>query len=216
MGLENNGLNSKGKNSKGKEHPYVIDLINRTKEGDDQAFAEILHLYSNRILYVVKRYVSEPSDISDVCQEVYIRLFRYMKTFKGDSSFYTWLYSVISSVSKNYLATKSRTNHLNVNDDYNFTDYMEFAIDIHENVNPQDILVSDETLDLLTRTIDKLPDMLREVIILREIEGLPYETIAGSLKISVGTVRSRIFRARSIIEDRLNYDGRILMLHHKI
>lgn len=214
MSITTNGNNST-RIIRSSEHPLVIDLIKKTKEGDDQAFAEIIHLYSNKILYVVKRYVSEPSDISDVCQEVYIRLYKYIDSFKGDSTFYTWLYSVITSVAKNYIANNSKYNHINVNEDYNFTDYMDFAIDVHQNVNPQDILVSDETFDQLTDTIDHLPQMLKEVIMLREIEGLPYEDIATSLKVSVGTVRSRIFRARSIIEQNMNSDGKILMLHHK-
>lgn len=222
MSYETDGINRNNNNSKqngvsvNSEHPYVIDLINRTKSGDEDAFAEILHLYSSRILYLIKRYSSDPTDIADISQEVYIRLFKYMQSFKGDSTFYTWLYSVISSVAKNYLINKSKHNYINANDDYNFTDYMDFAVDVHENVDPQEILVSDETLDLLANTINNLPKLLKEAILLREVEGLTYEDIAESLDTTVGTIRSRIFRARTIIEDSMNGDDSILMLHHKI
>jgi RNA polymerase sigma-70 factor (ECF subfamily) len=194
------------------DNPYVIDLINKSKNGDDHAFAEIVHLYQNKVTYIVKRYISEPSDVSDVCQEVFIKVFRYLDSFKGNSTFYTWLYSVTSSVAKNHLINLQKLNLVNRDDSF-FTDYMDFAVDVHENINPQDILVSDETMSIVSDTINKLPKLLREIIILREIEGLSYEKIASVLKISKGTVRSRIYRARTIIEQNVNNSDTVLSLH---
>lgn len=199
-------------NSSNKEHPYVIDLIARSKLGDDEAFAEIVHMYQSRVVYVVKRYISEPADISDVCQEIFIKVYRYLDSFKGDSSFYTWIYSVAASVAKNHLNNMQRLNLVTRDDNY-FTDYMDFAIDIHENTNPQDILVSDETMGIVSDTIDELPKLLKEVIVLREIEGLSYDKISEILHISKGTVRSRIYRARTIIEDSVNKSETVLNLH---
>lgn len=201
-----------GEISNKNEHPYVIDLINRSRQGDRDAFSEIVHLYQRRVLFVVKRYISEPAEVSDVCQEVFIKVYKYLDSFKGDSTFYTWLYSVASSVAKNHLITLQRLNFV-TSDDISFTDYMDFAVDIHENIDPQEILVSDETMDILSNTIAELPKLLKEVIVLREIEGLSYEKIAELLKISKGTVRSRIYRARSIIEESVNTQENVLTLH---
>ena len=199
---------------RGGDTPYVIDLIERSKQGDEEAFTEIVNLYQNKILFVVKRYVSEPAEVSDVCQEVYIKIYRYINSFKGDSTFYTWLYRVASSVAKNHLVHINKQSYITTSDEYNFTDYMDFAVDVHENSNPQEILVSDETLTELSQIIDELPKLLKDVIVLRELEGLSYDKIADSLHISKGTVRSRIFRARSIIEDKINTNDKILMLHY--
>lgn len=197
-----------------KDLPYVIELIERSKQGDDEAFAKIINLYQNKILFIVKRYVNEPAEVSDVCQEVYIKVYRYLDSFKGDSTFYTWLYRVASSVAKNHIVYINKQSYITTSNEYNFTDYMDFAVDVHENSNPQEILVSDETLTELSQVIDDLPRLLKEVIILRELEGLSYEQIASSLHISKGTVRSRIFRARTIIENKINANDKILMLHH--
>lgn len=198
--------------SRAKDNPHVVDLILKSKNGDQKAFTELINMYKHKIAYVVRRYVHEPSEASDVCQEVFIKVYKYINTFKGDSMFYTWLYSITARVAKNHLINLQRLNYITQDQD-TFTDHMDFAIDVHENVNPQDILVSDETLDLLTEVINKLPKLLREVIILREIEGLSYDKIAEVLSISPGTVRSRLFRARTIIEEAINLNGEIINLH---
>jgi RNA polymerase sigma-70 factor (ECF subfamily) len=188
--------------SKEAENARIIVLVNRAQEGDDKAFTELVKIFQPKIMYIIKRFIHEAVDISDVSQEVFFKVHKYIRSFKGESSFYTWLYSVTTSVAKNYLMQMKR-NPLSTTLDNSFTDFMDFAVDIHTNENPQDILVSDETESIIVETLESLPEILRDVIVLREIEGLSYLKISELLNIPEGTVRSRLHRARNIIEESI-------------
>lgn len=194
----------KKRNDKAKslENAHVAELVKKAQGGDDAAFSEIVKIFQPRIFFIIKRYIHQQAEVSDVSQEVFLKVHRYINSFKGDSSFYTWLYSVTTSVAKNYLATLKKSSLLTSYEN-SYTDFIDYAVDKDNNVNPQDILVLDETENMLLETFEKLPDILRDVIMLREIEGLSYVRIADLLDIPEGTVRSRIHRARSIIEDSL-------------
>lgn len=188
--------------SKEAENARIIVLVNRAQEGDDKAFTELVKIFQPKVMYIIKRFIHEAVDISDVSQEVFFKVHKYIRSFKGESSFYTWLYSVTTSVAKNYLMQMKR-NPLSTTLDNSFTDFMDFAVDIHTNENPQDILVSDETESIIVETLESLPEILRDVIVLREIEGLSYLKISELLNIPEGTVRSRLHRARNIIEESI-------------
>ena len=203
---------SVGKKLKKFENAYINALVSRAQADDDSAFCELVQLFQPKVHYIIKRFIREKVDIADVSQEVFIKVHRYLKGFKGESSFYTWLYSVTTSVAKNHLLLMKRTQ-LVTTIEGGFTDYMDFAVDVHENMDPQDILVSDETENTLIETLESLPKILREVIVLRELEGLSYIRISNILNIPEGTVRSRIHRARSIIEQHLGDTGTSL-IHH--
>lgn len=188
--------------SKEAENARIIMLVSRAQEGDDKAFTELVKIFQPRVMCIIKRFIREAVDISDVSQEVFFKVHKYIRSFKGESSFYTWLYSVTTSVAKNYLLQMKR-NPLSTTLDNSFTDFMDFAVDIHSNENPQDILVSDETESIIVETLEGLPEILRDVIVLREIEGLSYLRISELLNIPEGTVRSRLHRARNIIEESI-------------
>ena len=162
------------------ENAYINELVKKAQQDDEGAFTELVHLFQPKVHYIIKRYIREQVDIADVSQEVFIKVHKYIKGFKGDSSFYTWLFSVTTSVVKNHLLIMKKTQLLTTIDG-GFTDYMEFAIDVHENIDPQDILVSDETENTLIETLENLPKILREVIVLRELEGLSYVNISNIL-----------------------------------
>lgn len=182
---------------------YINKLVEKAQQGNNEAFNQLVLIYNPRVQNIARKYLIPTSDLSDISQEVFIKVYKYIKGFKGESSFYTWLYAVATSVIKNYLMTSSKTPILK-GSNINATEYLDFISDFHENHNPQDILVSDETRDIIINTVNNLPDCLREVIMLREIEGLSYLDIATVLHIPEGTVRSRIHRARSIIEHNIN------------
>ncbi len=188
--------------SKEAENARIIMLVSRAQEGDDKAFTELVKIFQPRVMCIIKRFIRETVDLSDVSQEVFFKVHKYIRSFKGESSFYTWLYSVTTSVAKNYLLQMKR-NPLSTTLDNSFTDFMDFAVDIHTNENPQDILVSDETESIIVETLEGLPEILRDVIVLREIEGLSYLRISELLNIPEGTVRSRLHRARNIIEESI-------------
>lgn len=184
------------------ENFYVNQLVAKAQQEDVAAFAELVKLFRARVSQIIRKYVNEPSEVEDLSQEVFLKVHRYIKTFKGESSFYTWLYSVAASIAKNYLINLKRMPLVNTVDN-NLSDYLDVIVDTHENVNPQDILVSNETQTKIIDTLEKLPRILHEVLILREIEGLSYERISEVLEIPEGTVRSRIHRARQVIEENI-------------
>lgn len=184
------------------ENFYVNQLVAKAQQEDVAAFAELVKLFRARVSQIIRKYVNEPSEVEDLSQEVFLKVHRYIKTFKGESSFYTWLYSVSASIAKNYLINLKRMPLVNTVDN-NLSDYLDVIVDTHENVNPQDILVSNETQTKIIDTLEKLPKILHEVLILREIEGLSYERISEVLEIPEGTVRSRIHRARQVIEENI-------------
>lgn len=176
-------------------------LVERVQNGDKKAFNMLVQRYQNKVANLVSRYVPL-SDVSDVAQEAFIKAFRALDSFRGDSAFYTWLYRIAVNTAKNYLIAQGRrlpSTDIDVNDAENF----ENSSALKEISNPENLMLSDELKQIVFQTIESLPEDLRTAITLREIEGLSYEDIASIMECPVGTVRSRIFRAREVLDNKI-------------
>lgn len=182
-------------------HEYRLDLqlIEAAQKGDTRAFDVLVMRYQTRVFKVVARFVKDPSEILDVCQEVFIKAFRALDKFRGDSSFYTWLYRIAINTSKNYIISQGRRLP---DIDIQITDMERFTMrnSPKETGTPERLMMRDEIEHAVYDTIDHLPNDLKTAIMLREIEGMSYEEIADIMHCPVGTVRSRIFRARAAID----------------
>lgn len=182
-----------------REYQVDLQLIDAVKRGDSHAFDVLVTRYQPRVAKIVSRYVRDPSEVSDVCQEVFIKAYRALKKFRGDSSFYTWLYRIAINTSKNYVISQGRRLP---DIDLEISDMERFVVRNapRENGTPERLLMRDEIEHIVFDTIDHLPKDLRTAIMLREMEGMSYEEIAEIMHCPVGTVRSRIFRARAAID----------------
>lgn len=174
-------------------------LVDKVQQGDKKAFDLLVVKYQYKVAHLVSRYVKNSGDVADVTQEAFIKAYRAIAKFRGDSAFYTWLYRIAVNSAKNYLVAQGRkppANDVDIND----ADYYDGSDELKENKTPERTLMSDELENLVFKTMNALPDDLRMAITLREIEGLSYEDIANVMDCPVGTVRSRIFRARESID----------------
>lgn len=177
-------------------------LVERVQRGDKQAFDLLVRKYQHKLVQLIGRYVSNPADAPDIAQEAFIKAYRALPSFRGDSAFYTWLYRIAINTAKNYLVAQSRRPP---GDDIDAQDAEHFDGDtgLKEYGTPERMLLKDEIQDTINEAIEDLPEDLKTAIILRELEGLSYEDIAKAMECPIGTVRSRIFRAREAIEKRL-------------
>lgn len=174
-------------------------LVEKVQQGDKNAFNLLVVKYQFKVAHLVSRYVKHSGDVADVTQEAFIKAYRAIGNFRGDSAFYTWLYRIAVNSAKNYLVAQGRkppANDVDVDD----ADYYDGSDELKENRTPEKALMSDQLEELVFKTMNELPDDLRMAITLREIEGLSYEDIASVMGCPVGTVRSRIFRAREAID----------------
>lgn len=176
-------------------------LVDRVLAGNKNAFNLLVTRYQSRLAHLVSRYVLA-SEIPDVVQETFIRAYRSLSSFKGESVFYTWLYRIAVNTAKNYLIAQGRRPPSSDIDASEAETY-EGADLLRDIDNPESIVLSDEIKKVVFQTIESLPEDLKTAIILREIEGLSYEEIAEIMSTPVGTVRSRIFRAREAIDEKL-------------
>lgn len=176
-------------------------LVAKAQTGDTGAFDLLVRKYQYKVVKLVSRYVSS-ADAADVAQEAFIKAFRALDGFKGDSAFYTWLYRISINTAKNYLVARSR-RPASQDVDAADAEVFGYADRFSEQDTPDALLESEEIRDAVIATIHELPDDLRIAIMLREIDGMSYEEIAESMDCPVGTVRSRIFRARAAIDERL-------------
>lgn len=177
-------------------------LVERVQRGDKHAFDLLVLKYQHKIVGLVGRYLRDQSDVQDVTQEAFIKAYRALPRFRGDSQFYTWLYRIAINTAKNYLVSRSRRppdRDIDVSEG-EFQDNSAVLRDIE---NPENALATDQLESVIYRAIDDLPDELKVAVTLREFEGLSYEEIAEVMECPVGTVRSRIFRARESIEKRI-------------
>jgi RNA polymerase sigma-70 factor (ECF subfamily) len=177
-------------------------LVERVQRGDKAAFDLLVLKYQNRVINLISRYVRDSAEVYDVAQEAFIKAYRALPNFRGDSAFYTWLYRIAINTAKNHLVAMGRRppqSDIEVEDAEQF----ESAGDLREHDTPEGLLLKDEIERVVTETIEQLPEDLRTAITLRELEGLSYEEIAEAMGCPVGTVRSRIFRAREAIQKRL-------------
>ena len=174
----------------------------RVQQGDKSAYDHLVRKYQYKIIQMVNRFVKDPSEAQDVAQEAFLKAYRALGNFRGDSAFYTWLYRIAINTAKNYLVSRARR-------------YSQFEIDVQEAEQlgnlpqlksldtPEQQLLNEEIVDYIKLAIDKLPEEMRMAIMLREFEGMSYEEIALAMDCPVGTVRSRIFRAREAIDNKI-------------
>jgi len=180
-----------------------LSLVRRVQRGDKGAFDALVLKYQHKLVKLVMRYVRNPAEAEDIAQEAFIKAYRALPQFRGDSAFYTWLYRIAINTAKNAVVSRDRSP-------------IEYNIDRHDNdesydmqgrmkdsETPEGLVLTDEIRTTVNAAIDALPEDLRTAIVLRELEGLSYEEIAAAMDCPVGTVRSRIFRAREAIDRRL-------------
>ncbi len=170
-------------------------LVKRVQRGDKGAFDLLVLKYQHKIVNLVMRYVRDPELALDITQEAFIKAYRALPRFRGDSAFYTWMYRIAVNTAKNHLAAQRR-RPMNVELDLQDPDQYDLHAQLKETDTPEAITLSNETRETVERAIAALPEDLRTAIILRELEGMSYEEIAQTMECPVGTVRSRIFRAR--------------------
>jgi RNA polymerase sigma-70 factor (ECF subfamily) len=174
-------------------------LVERAQRGDRHAFDLLVLKYQQKIVNLVMRYVRDPTEALDVSQEAFIKAYRALPRFRGDSAFYTWLYRIAINTSKNYLESHQR-KPVEYNLDAQDPRYAERHAQLRDDETPEGIAMQEQLRGTLEQTIAALPEELRTAILLREIEGLSYEEIATAMECPVGTVRSRIFRAREALD----------------
>lgn len=177
-------------------------LVELAQRGDRSAFGVLVLKYQHKVLKLVTRYVRDPAEAEDIAQETFIKAYRALSSFRGDSAFYTWLYRIAANTAKNVLVSSRRRL---VDYDLDLQDPEDYSAQVllKDSETPEGLLLTDEIRKTVTETMYQLPDDLREAITLRELEGLSYEEIAEVMECPVGTVRSRIFRAREAIDKRL-------------
>ena len=177
-------------------------LVGRVQKGDKRAFDLLVRKYQHKIVSVVTRYVSDWSEAQDVAQEAFIRAYRALGAFRGDSAFYTWIYKIAINTAKNHLVSRGRRPPIG---DIAIEDavLLDGASQLRERATPERELLRQEIEQTVFGTVEELPEELRTAITLREVDGLSYEEIAEAMNCPIGTVRSRIFRAREAIDEKL-------------
>ncbi len=173
-------------------------LVERVQKGDKGAFDLLVLKYQHKIVNLVMRYVRDPDLALDIAQEAFIKAYRALPRFRGDSAFYTWLYRIAVNTAKNHLAAQRR-RPMDVELDLQDSEQYDLHAKLKETDTPEGVAMTDELQETVERAIGALPEDLRTAIILRELEGMSYEEIAETMDCPVGTVRSRIFRARDAI-----------------
>lgn len=177
-------------------------LVERVQGGDRAAFNALVLKYQRRIVKLVSRYIRDPEEAMDVSQEVFIRAYKAIGGFRGDSAFYTWLYRIAVNAAKNAIGSATR-NPVEGGMDVDDPEISEVRLKMTDVSSPERLLYTDELKRTINAAIDDLPSELRRAIVLRELEGMSYEEIAQAMDCPVGTVRSRIFRARDAITKRI-------------
>lgn len=178
-------------------------LVDRAQRGDKHAFELLVAKYQRRLARLISRFVRDSVEIEDLTQEAFIKAYRALPTFRGDSAFYTWLYRIGINTAKNYLLAQKRKAPTTTMFDAEESEGFEDAGLLHEVSTPENELMSKQVVDVVNSSLQELPDDLRTALTLREIEELSYEEIAAMMNCPIGTVRSRIFRAREAIASNL-------------
>jgi len=177
-------------------------LVARAQKGDKRAFDLLVLKYQHRIMSLVYRYVRDLDEVQDVTQEAFIKAYRALPNFRGDSQFYTWIYRIAINTAKNYLVARNRRPP-SLDVDVDDAEHFDGDFQLKDIDSPQNILFGEELRHIVERAIAKLPEDLRTAVTLREFDGLSYEDIAVAMDCPVGTVRSRIFRAREAIDKQV-------------
>jgi len=178
------------------------ELVARVQRGDKKAFDVLVLKYQHKIVNLISRYIHDKDESLDVAQEAFIRAYRALPRFRGESAFYTWLYRIAINTAKNFLVSQGRRPP---DSDIDAVDaeYYEVGKTLNDNASPERILLKDEIEAVVYSAIEQLPEDLRTAITLRELDGMSYDEIATAMDCPVGTVRSRIFRARETIDKKL-------------
>ena len=178
-------------------------LVERVQRGDKQAFGLLVAKYQRKLARLLSRLIRDPAEVEDVAQETFIKAYKALPAFRGDSAFYTWLYRIGINTAKNFLVSQGRRAPTTTDFDSEEAETFEDADQLRDNNTPERLLMTKQIGDTVNVAMEVLPEELRTAIVLREIEGLSYEEIATIMECPIGTVRSRIFRAREAISEKL-------------
>jgi RNA polymerase sigma-70 factor (ECF subfamily) len=178
-------------------------LVERVQQGDKQAFGLLVTKYQRKLSRLLSRMIRDPAEVEDVVQEAFIKAYRALSSFRGESAFYTWLYRIGINTAKNYLVSLGRRASSRSDIQSEDAEGFEDAEQLRDIDTPERLMMSRQVVEAVDEAMDHLPEELRMAIVLREIEGLSYEEIAATMGCPIGTVRSRIFRARDAISERL-------------
>jgi len=178
-------------------------LVERAQHGDKHAFELLVVKYQRKLGRLLSRFIRNPTEVEDVVQEAFIKAYRALPSFRGESAFYTWLYRIGINAAKNYLVSESRRPPTTTEFDSEEAEGFEDAEQLRNINTPENELMSKQVAETVNKAMDSLPEELKTAITLREIEGLSYEEIANMMNCPIGTVRSRIFRARETIAEKL-------------
>ncbi|MGB0458978.1 MAG: RNA polymerase sigma factor RpoE [Porticoccaceae bacterium] len=185
-------------NSESTDHQLVL----RVQKGDKRAFDLLVLKYQYKLQAIVGRFIRDTDEVADVTQEAFIKAYKALPKFRGDSQFYTWLYRIAINTAKNYLVSKSRRP---ANTDIDVEDAEQFSNNdkLIDEATPENSIMTEELATIIKNALNALPEDLRTALTLREFEGMSYEDIAAVMDCPVGTVRSRIFRAREFLDERV-------------
>ncbi|HZM45948.1 MAG TPA: RNA polymerase sigma factor RpoE [Burkholderiales bacterium] len=178
-------------------------LVERAQRGDKAAFELLVSKYQRKLARLLSRFIRDATEVEDVTQEAFIKAYRALPTFRGDSAFYTWLYRIGINTAKNYLAAMGRRAPTTTEIDSEEAEGYEDGDQLRDLNTPENQMMSRQVAETVNQTLESLPEELRSAITLREIEGLSYDDIADIMNCPIGTVRSRIFRAREAIAAKL-------------
>jgi RNA polymerase sigma factor RpoE len=178
-------------------------LVERAQGGDKHAFDLLVSKYQRKLGRLLSRFIRDPAEVEDVSQEAFIKAYRALPSFRGDSAFYTWLYRIGINTAKNYLVSQGRRAPTTTEYDTEEAETFEDATQLRDINTPESLLLTKQIGETINAAMDALPEELRTAIVLREIDGMSYEEIAGIMDCPIGTVRSRIFRAREAVAAKL-------------
>jgi RNA polymerase sigma-70 factor (ECF subfamily) len=178
-------------------------LVEQVQRGDKRAFELLVAKYQRKIFRLLSRLIRDSAEIEDVAQEAFIKAYRALPNFRGESAFYTWLYRIAINTAKNYLVAQGRRAPTTTETEIDEAENFDEGDQLRDVNTPDSMLLSKQVGEAVNRAIERLPEDLRTAIVLRELEGLSYEEIAETMNCPIGTVRSRIFRAREAIAEEL-------------